>query len=636
MLLGDIRTFPQGDGPDIQLKVFGDEFYARYETRAGYTVVYDGKKEKYCYALPEQGHIVSSGISTDRPAPVGLPYHIQESKEIRNDAFSRRYDAMRPKASPPPGVFATLGENNGLLTGQSLSVGATRGLTIILDFQDVRTSITAEQVNALLNGDNFTAYGNHCSVKEYFRAVSSGRLEYTNQVVGPILLSSNRTHYINNPCMKEALDKAVSEFGIDMAAFDSRNRGIVDGVNFVYAGETLYEGELWPHNWTMQGRGGASYNGINTDLYTIQSIGRAPVDMKIGTFCHEAGHLVCRFPDLYDYGQRDGDSDPSSGLGGYCLMASGSHLDYGRVPAPVCAYLRDLAGWTTEEVILNQGGTFQIDHGNYGKIYKYKTTKSNEYFLIENRTRTGIDAPCPSNGLAVYHCDTRGSNEWQGGTADKHYQCALVQADGSRHLENNRNSGDEGDLFKEASGVALSHDTIPSSKAWGGTESGLKISDISPPGATIRFTVGEPRTPTDPAEPVEPVTPTDPTGGGSAGAITIESRPSALIPDDSTSSLLDVATLAFDGKITTVDVEIDITHTFIGDLKIELVTPHGAIVLRDQEGGSADNLRASYSIDSSDLKGKSTVGTWGLKVTDLMTQDVGKLNWWKLVIGFGS
>ena len=51
LLLGEIRSFPQGNGPDIQLKVFGDEFYARYENRDGYSAIYDTNLEKYCYAV---------------------------------------------------------------------------------------------------------------------------------------------------------------------------------------------------------------------------------------------------------------------------------------------------------------------------------------------------------------------------------------------------------------------------------------------------------------------------------------------------------------------------------------------------------------------------------------------------------
>jgi len=91
----------------------------------------------------------------------------------------------------------------------------------------------------------------------------------------------------------------------------------------------------------------------------------------------------------------------------------------------------------------------------------YETGKINEYFLVENRSQIGLDASIPASGLAVYHCDTLGSNEWQGGTASKHYQCGLLQADGRLDLETNRSMGDEGDLFSRVQGIALSHATRP-------------------------------------------------------------------------------------------------------------------------------------------------------------------------------
>nr|VFK39652.1 MAG: M6 family metalloprotease domain-containing protein [Candidatus Kentron sp. SD]VFK45082.1 MAG: M6 family metalloprotease domain-containing protein [Candidatus Kentron sp. SD]VFK78264.1 MAG: M6 family metalloprotease domain-containing protein [Candidatus Kentron sp. SD] len=641
MLLGNVKTFPQGNGPDIQLKVFGDEFYARYETPEGYTVAYDDQQEKYCYAMLAAGHIVSSGISIDEPAPDGLSYHIQEDKTVRNDAFTRRKDELHPKESPPPGVFGALGRNNGLLSGQPLSIGKVRGLTIIVNFRDVRTSVTSEQVDALLNGDNFSDYNNYCSVKKYFQIMSNGKLEYTNTVVGPVQLPNNRSHYVRNAFMPEALERAVREFGVDLKQFDSQNRGIADGINFVYAGESVYRGDLWPHNSDMRRYGNLRYDGVQAQLYTIQSIGRVPADMSIGTFCHEAGHLVCRFPDLYDYGNRDGDSDPSAGLGIYCLMAYGDPHTGGRIPSPISPYFRELAGWT-EEVSLNRGGVFEVKHGDYGKVYKYKTRKPNEYFMVENRSKMGIDSPSPASGLAVYHCDIYGSNEWQDGTADKHYQCALIQADGRRDLESNqRSGGDAGDLFKARSGLVLSHNTSPHSRAWGGTDSGLRISDISAPGETIRFTVGDSRDPDDPTEPTgptgptEPTEPTGPTGGGGSGTIIKSSSPSALIPDRDPNGVTDTVTIARSGKITALGLQVDISHTYAGDLKIEFLTPHGKATLKEQDiEDHTDDWRRAYNIGG--LEGKPMAGNWSLKVIDVASGDIGILNSWKLTVRYTS
>jgi M6 family metalloprotease-like protein len=618
LILGKTRTFPQKNGRDVQLRIYGDEFYARYETMDGYTVLYDTDKQQYCFAALAKGHLISSGAPIYKPVPRGLVRHLQEAKQVRNQKFDARYQLMRPKKSPPPGVSATLGRNNGLLPGTQLSrEPKVKGLTILINFQDVTTDITRADVDNLLNGDNYTAHGNACSVKEYYRRLSSNRLEYTNTVVGPVTLEKNRTHYINTPCMQEALDLAVSQFGVDLRDFDCKNRGVVDAINFLYAGETLYEEWLWPHNYSMA----YSHNGMRTDLYTIQSLGRKPVDMKIGTFCHEAGHLICRFPDLYDYGSRDGDSDPSAGMGYFCLMAGGSHLSKGRFPAPISGYLRNLAGWADNEIILNNPGRFQAKHADYNTVHKYLVdNKPNEYFIIENRTRMGLDTHCKSSGLSIYHCDTLGSNEWQGGTADKHYQCALIQADGARNLENNRNQGDENDLFKQKEGLVLSRDTIPSSRAWGGMESGLKVYNISEPGEVIFFETGSPQ---------------EPEGNGET--IIKESRPSLLIPDLDPKGITDQIDFFKPGTIERIRVSIDISHTYIQDLQVELETPWGQrIVLADKEGGAAQDLCATYDSDTklAALKGKCFAGPWKLHVKDLAKRDTGKLNQWKIELDY--
>jgi M6 family metalloprotease-like protein len=615
LLIDEIRVFPQGDGPDVQLRVFGDEFYCRYENMDGYTVVYDPDREKYCYAVLVEGSFSSSGTAIAKPVPPGIRRHLQEDKNIRNSKFYMRYSIMRPQPSPPPGVMGTLGRNNGLLYGRQLSKGSVLGLTILIDFQDIKAEIPAEQVEALLNSDNYKAHGNYCSVKEYYRMMSNGKLEYTNRVVGPITLSRKRNYYINSKLMREALNIVYNESGINFEEFDSRGEGIIDAINFLYAGPTVYEDWLWPHNHFID----LTFGGMKTDLYTIQSLGRRPVDLKIGTLCHETGHLLCRFPDLYDYGTRDGDSDPSAGMGYYCLMSSGNHLNQGRTPSPINSYLRDLAGWTEQEITLNNSDEYEVRHDNYSAVYRYETDRANEYFLIENRSRIGLNAFCPSEGIAVYHCDTLGSNEWSDGTADRHYQCALIQADGRTDLENNRNNGDDKDLFSKVSGLALSHSTAPSSKAWGGVESGLNLFDISKPGKTMRFKTGAP-------EIMIPV-------------VTVEDSPGILIPDDDPAGLNRTLKIQKPGKIKSIEISVDINHTYIGDLEVSIKPPSGsAVSLHKHEGGRKDDLKKTYSsqtnADLAALAGKSIEGDWILSVKDTVARDTGRLNSWKIKVEY--
>lgn len=476
---GERVRLPQEAGPDVELVVFGDEFYARYETLAGYTALYDRALGLYCYAQVEEGIFTSTGVAVSQPPPSGLPSHLSEDADVR----ATRFDRNLSRALPGDEVF---GPNKGLLAGRQANNGAVRGLTVIVNFQDVQAAISAEEVDALLNAEGYTRYGNASSVRDYYLKMSNGKLDFSNVVVGPVTLSGTRRSYIDTLLAEEAL-ALVLESGIDLAQFDSRGDGTLDAVSFFYAGDTLYEGWLWPHNHFLDWRDPS--NSYKTNFYQISSLGLTPAQMKIGTFCHESGHMLCRFPDLYDYGRRDEDEGKSAGMGTFCLMSSGNHLGQGKTPSPICAYLRYLAGWAGNETSLNTPGVYVARHGDYGNFLVYRSPRQNEYFLIENRSRRGLDGALVSSGLAILHCDTLGSNEWQGNTSDRHYQCLLLQADALASLERNENTGDDGDLFRARDGEVLHADSAPSTRWWDGSDSGLHIRDISSDGDEITFTV---------------------------------------------------------------------------------------------------------------------------------------------------
>lgn len=610
-IFGEILTFGQPKGPDISLKVFGDEHYARYEDLNGYSAVFDEERGGFCYARLSGGSFRSTGVALSEPVPPGLVRHLQEAQDTivaRAAARKLRRTAMAGGRQESR-VVRTIGPNQGLLEGRVLSIGSVKGLTILVNFQDIASTVTQADVEAMLNGANYAANGNICSAREYFARVSSGKLNYTNVVVGPYALSRNREFYVGNLLVEEALKLAVDD-GLDLKQFDSLNAGVIDALNIMYAGQTQYRGELWPHNWHIDLRFGQ----MRTDLYLLTSLGRSPSDLSIGTFCHENGHLLCRFPDMYDYGERDGDSVKSAGIGSYCLMGSGNHNDNGLSPSPVCAYLRDLARWCDNVTDLNTATSVDAVHGDYNTVLKYRTSKSNEYFLVENRSKTGLDRGLSASGLAVYHCDTLGSNEWQQGTAAKHYQCALLQADGRRDLELDSNLGDGDDLYGMVQGLALSAASVPHSREWDGRDSGLAISDIAAAGATISFRMGAATT-------------------GQIGSG--EASPMASIPDNRAAGISSTIPIAQSGTVARIKVKIDIQHTYIGDLRVVLRSPLGrSTVLHRQLGGSADNLLVTY--DSSvpgvltAMIGQPMMGNWTLNVADRAARDVGVLRSWSI------
>ena len=75
-------------------------------------------------------------------------------------------------------------------------------------------------------------------------------------------------------------------------------------------------------------------------------------------------------------------------------------------------------------------------------------------------------------------------------------------------------------------------------------------------------------------------------------------------------------------------VAVNIIHTYIGDLKVDLVAPDGSVyVLHNRSGGSADNINLTYTVNlSSEVKN----GTWRLRVNDNATNDAGRIDTWTL------
>jgi subtilisin-like proprotein convertase family protein len=114
-----------------------------------------------------------------------------------------------------------------------------------------------------------------------------------------------------------------------------------------------------------------------------------------------------------------------------------------------------------------------------------------------------------------------------------------------------------------------------------------------------------------------------------------ESTASIAIPDNDPKGASDSIDIVTAGHISDVNVWVDITHTWVGDLQVRLTAPSGSeILLHDRSGGSQDNLIKTYSQENltamKTLIGQSAQGTWILRVLDLAGRDIGKLNRWGL------
>jgi subtilisin family serine protease len=78
-----------------------------------------------------------------------------------------------------------------------------------------------------------------------------------------------------------------------------------------------------------------------------------------------------------------------------------------------------------------------------------------------------------------------------------------------------------------------------------------------------------------------------------------------------------------------LSVPVNIVHTYIGDLRVQLIAPDGtAYTLKAfGTGGSADNINTTYTVNASS---ETANGTWRLRVSDNAALDTGRIDSWAL------
>ena len=123
--------------------------------------------------------------------------------------------------------------------------------------------------------------------------------------------------------------------------------------------------------------------------------------------------------------------------------------------------------------------------------------------------------------------------------------------------------------------------------------------------------------------------------------VSFESNPNLPIPDDNPVGVADTIQVRDSAAVHSVEVDVDIKHTYRGDLKIELVAPDGAAIVlfgrSAPQGDSGDDLLATFTADNvaalTQFRGKPIAGNWSLRVSDLAAIDFGTLRRWTLRLG---
>ncbi|MBP7147246.1 MAG: M28 family peptidase [Acidobacteria bacterium] len=129
------------------------------------------------------------------------------------------------------------------------------------------------------------------------------------------------------------------------------------------------------------------------------------------------------------------------------------------------------------------------------------------------------------------------------------------------------------------------------------------------------------------------------------------------IPDNNPTGARSAITVSDNKTVLDVNVEVNITHTYDGDLELYLLAPNGTrIMLSNNRGSSGDNFRGTVFDDEaatpissgsapfsgpyrpdaplSAADGVNAAGTWTLEVIDGGPSDVGTIDGWTLTLLF--
>ena len=406
------------------------------------------------------------------------------------------------------------------------AAGAVKGqrhfLVILVEFSDLPYATCEDpqaSFDALLNEPGYSTNGGTGSARDYFLENSNGVFDPIFDVFGPVTLPETQAYYGGNNYSGDDRNPGQAlidgckllDDEIDFSRYDSDGDGEVDMILMYYAGYGEADSDdtdaIWPHEWSIGGQGkNLKLDGVKIDTYscTNEKIGGGINKGKmcgIGTACHEFGHAL-GLPDMYDTNYRtDG---YTGGLYSYSVMCSGNYNNEGRTPPYYCFEERKFLGWVTDSDyrLIEETGTFTIPPINSNVVYRTNTDMDGEYFLYENRTKTGWDKYIPEEGLIVFHVDksTRRVGwytakslwtNWESSNsinANGSHPCYYIVPSSDQsslcHLRTNMSGFEE-----EKPGIAFPYKSVNTyvPKSWNGVESPIQFSQISFKNGQVTF-----------------------------------------------------------------------------------------------------------------------------------------------------
>ncbi len=453
-----------------------------------------------CTGLMLAGLVLATAVSV-----TAMPPHPDVVSAVANGKLAPTYyllnraDLHSRGVCTPDSFFKSIRDLRS--AALSPSDGPFRILAVLVKYSDKNSSVATTFFDSLM----FDTMG--ASVRDYFREVSYDQIDLVTvnlpSTLGWRTAPQTYAYYVNgdnglgtypNNCQKMVED-LVDQIDplVDFSVYDNDGDNYVDVLVVIHAGSgaerTGSPDDIWSHKWGINPR---LKDGVYISSYTTQpEYWTAAGDMTIGVYAHELGHGF-GLPDLYDT------DNSSKGVGRWCLMGYGGwNGTNGSTPAHPCAWARiamGFAAYTNVTGVLTNQAILNVEEG--GPIYRVWTSGAvvPEYFLVENRQRTGYDVGLPNSGLLIWHIDDNkavlqnpNDLEWYPGIpVANHPLVALEQADGLYELEHNVDAGDNGDPYPGSTSNSVFNDSsTPTANAYVTGSSSVQIANISASASTM-------------------------------------------------------------------------------------------------------------------------------------------------------
>ena len=443
----------------------------RAEGLDNYTVVRDKNTQWICYAsLSADGtELVSTGIkyrlSKDSVPTLKTTINAPKHLEISTKALER--EILKNKKALEGEAF----QNHDMNPEPEIISGEIKGLCIVVDFSDEPGTLSMDEFESFCNDMDYSNFGNNGSLRKYYYDISGGVLDYQNFVFGyfraPKTFAEYDSMHIADGA-KAILDLAlnwIESLGFDFSTLSVNPDGSIRAINLMYTGVP----KAWNEGmWWHQGTYTSFYaDGVHSGKYNC-SIAYDP--LSLATVVHENGHMICNWDDTYKYYDQSG----PDGIGAFDLMCNYSNA-YNPVP-PNPFFIID-AGWGNVVDITNFNGDIS-DNAEDRTYYKYRNVNdTNEFFIFDNRSKTGRSTFIPDEGLTIWHIDRLGDNQ------TFHHQVYLVHA-------NNNQEAKEDICFHSGLNNEFSDSTTPNSQFYDGNASRLIVHDIDPVSYTMTYSLG--------------------------------------------------------------------------------------------------------------------------------------------------